>query len=184
MVSLGGGISGSHTSSSGYTRYIGDGGTYDPQLALADYLGRLGLQHKTQSDDLYGGSEHAKNMGYGLFDMKMFGDPNATLPTAAPPIEEQVTPAAPPPAHNSQGAPTNPGTTDTTVPGGNTGGGGGNTGGGNGGGGGTGGGGGNTGGGGGTGKPPKGGSVEPIDVVQQAGPTPEELLRQWTASRR
>lgn len=86
-------------------RYLGDTDTFTPQIELAKYLSLLGIQKKTQADDIFGGTQNARNFGYGFFGYNPFdpegsssdtGKPPTGTKAPAPPTEEPVTPAPAP----------------------------------------------------------------------------------------
>jgi hypothetical protein len=143
--------------------YLGDQPEYKPQIELSKYLAKLGVQYKTQADDLYGGVDNAKNYGSGGFGYNPFEafDPTGNPPppdgvvdprTGKPP-EWMDTPQtgtkggtkggtkAPAPPGNSMTA-----TAPVTTP------------------------------------PPPGTSMTAAPA--STGPTPEELLAQWTAGKK
>ncbi|MBI4872709.1 MAG: hypothetical protein HY814_14215 [Candidatus Riflebacteria bacterium] len=87
------GVSGGNTQGTTDITYLGESEGYHPQLQLAKYLSFLGLQKKTQADDLYGGYDNAKLFGMGLLGYNPFqgiGEPKANRPprAAAPPPEQ------------------------------------------------------------------------------------------------
>lgn len=207
MIKLGA----SQTSQEGETgiNYIGEYGSYQPQMELAQYIAAMVGQGKAQQDDIWGGQKYAKKFGSGLFGYDPFsGAGSDPRRETVDPMSPEVPGAGGPPrgpAQTGSGGPrsvgtwtpptnpptrTNPG--DTTKPPG--GGGGGNPPGGGGGGGNPPGGGGNPPGGGGGGKDPID-PIEPVDprkptVDATAGPvrigdiSPEEYMARWNSYRR